>query len=104
MLEIIQNPILVATFWAFFIAQCLKLIIYGLKNRRVNFKLLLGSGGIPSSHSASVVALTTAVGRCEGWASSLFAATFIVAIIIIGDAVGVRRAAGHQAAVFKQNA
>lgn len=100
MLKAIQNPILKAVFWAFFITQCLKFLIYWLRNRKINFRLLLGYGGMPSSHSATIVALATAVGRCEGWTSSIFAVTLICAIIIISDAVGFRRAAGHQATIL----
>lgn len=102
MLGVLQNPILVATFWAFFIAQCLKFIIYGLKNRRIDFKLLLDYGGMPSAHSATVIAMATAVGRDVGVEEPLFAVTLICAIIIIGDAVGIRRAAGHHATVLNK--
>ncbi|HAV43512.1 TPA: acid phosphatase [bacterium] len=102
MLEILQNPILWATFWAWFIAQSLKFLIYGVRNRRINFRIFVGYGGMPSAHSATVISLATAVGRYEGWTSSLFAVIFIMAIIIITDAVVVRRAAGQQASVLNR--
>lgn len=104
MLEIIvtilQNKIFLSAVLAWLIAQLLKVIIYARKNRRINFRLLLGSGGMPSSHSATVMALCTAVGRIEGWDTSLFVASLIFAIIIMTDAVGVRRAVGQQARIL----
>jgi hypothetical protein len=80
----------------------LKVGIYAMTNKKFNFKLILGSGGMPSSHSATVMALTTAVGRTQGWHDPLWIITLIFAIVIMTDAVGVRRAAGHQAKVLNQ--
>lgn len=99
-LTIIQNKIFLATLLAWLIAQVLKIILYARKHRRMNFKLLLGSGGMPSSHSATVTALCIAVGRIEGWDTSLFIVSLIFAIIIMTDAVGVRRAVGQQARIL----
>jgi len=97
---IIQNKIFLATILAWLIAQVLKIILYARKQRRINFRLLLGSGGMPSSHSATVMALCIAVGRIEGWNTSLFIVSLIFAIIIMTDAVGVRRAVGQQARIL----
>jgi len=97
---ILQNKIFLASILAWLIAQVLKIIIYARKNRRINFRLLLGSGGMPSSHSATVMALCTAVGRIEGWDTSIFIVSLIFAIIIMTDAVGVRRAVGQQARIL----
>jgi len=97
---IIQNKIFLATILAWLIAQVLKIILYARKQRRINFRLLLGSGGMPSSHSATVMALCIAVGRIEGWDTSLFIISLIFAIIIMTDAVGVRRAVGQQARIL----
>lgn len=99
-LTILQNKIFLATILAWLVAQTLKIIIYARKNRRINFRLLLGSGGMPSSHSATVMALCTTVGRVEGWHTSLFIVSLIFAIIIMTDAVGVRRAVGQQARIL----
>ncbi|MEW6096654.1 MAG: divergent PAP2 family protein [bacterium] len=97
---ILQNKIFLATILAWLIAQVLKIIIYARKNKRINFRLLLGSGGMPSSHSATVMALCTAVGRVEGWQTSIFIVSLIFAIIIMTDAVGVRRSVGQQARIL----
>jgi hypothetical protein len=100
LVTILQNKIFLATILAWLVAQILKIIIYARKDRRINFRLLLGSGGMPSSHSATVMALCTAVGRIEGWHSSLFIISLIFAIIIMTDAVGVRRSVGQQARIL----
>lgn len=97
---ILENKIFLAAVLSWLIAQVLKIIIYARKNRRINFRLLLGSGGMPSSHSATVTALCTAVGKIEGWETSVFIVTLIFAIIIMTDAVGVRRAVGQQARIL----
>lgn len=99
-ITIFQNKIFLAAILAWLIAQVLKIVLYTAKYRRINFKLLLGSGGMPSSHSATVMALCIAVGRIEGWDTSLFIVTLIFAIIIMTDAVGVRRAVGQQARIL----
>ncbi|MEW6606511.1 MAG: divergent PAP2 family protein [bacterium] len=99
-ITILQNKIFLASVLAWLIAQVLKIIIYARKNRRINFRLLLGSGGMPSSHSATVMALSTAVGKIHGWDTPLFIVTLIFAFIIMTDAVGVRRAVGQQARIL----
>ena len=84
--------------WA--MAQIIKIIIYGAHNKKINWRLLFGSGGMPSSHSAFVCSMTTAIGINEGFNSSLFAVSAIMSLIVMYDAAGVRRAAGKQAAVI----
>jgi hypothetical protein len=84
------------------LAQSLKFIIYFVKKRGINFRVLLDYGGMPSAHSATVVALATSVGREVGWESPLFIVAFIWAFITIGDAVIVRRAAGRQATILNR--
>lgn len=100
LVTIIENKIFLAAVLSWLIAQVLKIILYARKNRRINFRLLLGSGGMPSSHSATVMALCTAVGRIEGWGTSIFIVSLIFAIIIMTDAVGVRRSVGQQARIL----
>jgi hypothetical protein len=99
---IAKSPIFLATFWSFVLAQFLKFIIHFVRKKGVNFRVLLGYGGMPSAHAASVVALTTSVGRSLGWDSPLFVVSFIWAFITIGDAVVVRRAAGRQATILNK--
>ncbi len=84
--------------WA--VAQGLKLITWALSAREWNFKRLVEPGGMPSSHSAFVTSLATAIGMTVGFDSVLFALSFAFAMIVMYDASGVRRAAGKQAKVL----
>ena len=63
---------------------------------------MFGSGGMPSSHSALIVAMATSVGRCVGFASTQFAIAACVAAIVMYDAANVRRAAGKQAELLNK--
>ena len=69
---------------------------------RWNLRRFVETGGMPSSHSASVAALTTAVGLWHGYSSGLFAVTLYFSLIVMYDAAGLRRAAGRQAAVLNR--
>jgi hypothetical protein len=69
---------------------------------RWNLRRFVETGGMPSSHSASVAALSTAVGLQEGFGSALFGVTLYFSLIVMYDAAGLRRAAGKQAAVLNR--
>jgi acid phosphatase family membrane protein YuiD len=69
---------------------------------RWNLRRFVETGGMPSSHAASVAALSTAVGMEEGFRSTLFAVTLFFSLIVMYDAAGLRRAAGRQAAVLNR--
>ena len=79
------------------LAQLLKIAIVGFTERRTAFDRLVETGGMPSSHSAAVSALATAVGIEHGWDSTLFAIAAVFGVIVMYDATGIRRAAGLQA-------
>lgn len=79
------------------VAQILKLIIVGATERRFAPERLLETGGMPSSHSAAVVALAISLGIREGWGSPYFALAAVFGGIVMYDATGIRRAAGMQA-------
>lgn len=100
--EILQNDVLWVSILAMLMAQGLKLLYFGLKTRQLNFRLLTSTGGMPSSHSAFVMALSTGVGLRLGWSSPLFAVAFIFSMIVMYDAAGIRRAAGKQARILNQ--
>lgn len=87
---------------AWVIAQALKVIVVSVRRRRLDFRAWAETGGMPSSHSAMVAALTTAVGRIDGLASSAFAIAVIFSFVVMYDAQGVRRAAGLQAAILNR--
>ncbi|MEM5947623.1 divergent PAP2 family protein [Spirochaetia bacterium 38H-sp] len=96
------SPVFLSAFFSWFGAQLLKVIIDTLKRRArkkedVVSTLLWKTGGMPSSHSSLVTALTTSIGFVEGITSPLFIMSFFYAAIIIRDAMGVRKAAGLQA-------
>jgi len=86
--------------WA--IAQVLKVGLISVRKRHLDLRVLAETGGMPSSHSAIVAALTTSVGRLNGVTSDTFAIALIFSIVVMYDAQGVRRAAGRQAAVLNR--
>ncbi|WP_050616237.1 divergent PAP2 family protein [Bacillus testis] len=101
-MAIFQNFPLVSAFVAIFFAQFVKVPITFLATRRIDWSLLTSTGGMPSSHSAAVTALATAIAYESGLQSPLFAIAVIFAVITMFDAKGVRRQAGEQAAVLNQ--
>ncbi len=98
--SIFANYPFISAVIAMLLAQVLKLFYYLYKEKKINFRYLVLSGGMPSSHSALVAALATAVGLQEGFGTSLFAVAVCFALIVLYDAAGVRRAAGKQAKVL----
>ncbi|MDB9537776.1 divergent PAP2 family protein [Dolichospermum planctonicum CS-1226] len=100
--EIINNRVLLVALVACFVAQGLKLIIELVKHQKLNVRVLVTTGGMPSAHSALVTALADGVGQTLGWASPEFALAAVFAIIVMYDAAGVRQAAGKQARILNQ--
>ena len=87
---------------AAFFAQLIKFIIFTIKSKKINFKIFTTTGGMPSSHSAGVMGLSTSVGLIKGFDSIVFAIALGYALITMYDAAGVRRAAGKQAACLNK--
>ena len=85
-----------------FFAQVIKFILFTVKSRRVNFKIFSTTGGMPSSHSAGVMGLSTMVGILQGYDSILFAMSLGFSLIIMYDAAGLRRAAVKTAACLNK--
>jgi uncharacterized protein len=98
--QVFMNYPLVSALVAVTLAQLLKFFYFLFKDKKINFRYLVLAGGMPSSHSSMVIALSTAVGIQEGWKSPLFAMAIIFASVVLYDAAGVRRAAGKQAKVL----
>ncbi|KAK6260551.1 Protein of unknown function DUF212 - like 1 [Theobroma cacao] len=94
------NPTFVSGLLAWFIAQSMKVFLNFFVERKWDFRILFASGGMPSSHSALCTALTTSVAICHGIADSLFPVCLGFSLIVMYDAIGVRRHAGMQAAVL----
>ena len=88
---------------AWVIAQAAKFVITLILNRdELSPGILISSGGMPSSHTATVCALTTAVVLEQGFGSTLFAICGVLSFIVMYDATGVRRSAGEQAQTLNQ--
>jgi uncharacterized protein len=99
---ILDNRVLLISLAACLLTQAMKLVIELVKNQKLNFRVLVETGGMPSSHSALVVALASEVGLNSGWKSTEFAIATVVAFIVMYDAAGVRQAAGKQARILNQ--
>ena len=100
--ELVHNRIFVSAVLGWFIAQVLKTIIHLFLTKQFVAERMIGSGGMPSSHSATVCALATATGMVYGGGSFEFAMAVILAIIVMHDAMGVRRETGIQAKVINE--
>lgn len=100
--EIAVNFPLWTAIISFFVAQLIKITREFIKTKKINIYLMISSGGMPSSHSSFVTAMTTAVGFREGFNSSVFAIAAVTSIVVMYDAAGVRRAAGKQAEVINK--
>ena len=92
-----KNQVLVSSVTGWVVAQLLKTIIDCMLNKSFSPERLVGSGGMPSSHSSTVCALVVSSGLCFGVSSFEFAVSFILAAIVMYDATGVRRETGKQA-------
>lgn len=101
-MALFSNFPLWAALSAIIFAQVIKIPIKLIVARELSFKLAFSTGGMPSSHSAAVTALTTAIGITEGVTSSVFALSCIFSVITMYDASGVRRQAGEHAAVLNK--
>ncbi len=99
---IIEYKYIVVPFFVWFFIQLFKLITEIIKTKKFNFKKIMQAGGMPSSHTAVVVSLTTMVGKSEGITSPIFGVSLIFAFIVMYDAAGVRRAAGKQAKILNK--
>lgn len=99
---IIEYKYLTIPFIAWWVAQILKFILNLIMYKEFNASRLVGSGGMPSSHSSFVVSLATIIGLGEGLTSPAFALAMGFALITMYDAAGVRRSAGKQARIINR--
>ncbi len=98
--QLSQNHVFVTVLVAWFIAQAAKVFLGLITEKRFNFKWFVDTGGMPSSHAATVSALACAIGLRYGLRSPVFAITLVFAWIILMDAQGFRRSAGKQAEIL----
>ena len=102
LMDFITNEVLISAAVGWCVAQVLKTIIHICVTKKFDAERLVGTGGMPSSHSATVCGLATAVGINHGLGSTEFAIAFILAIVVMYDALGVRRETGKQAIVINE--
>lgn len=101
-MAIFQNIPLLAALFGILFAQFVKIPVAFLLTRKLDWKLMTSTGSMPSSHSAAVSALTTAIAYEAGLDSPLFAVSAIFAVIVMFDATGIRYQAGQQAVIINQ--
>ena len=95
-----QYRYLIVPFVTWFCVQTFKVLWELATTKKFNFKRIIGAGGMPSSHTAIVVSITTMVGRSQGINSVIFAVSLIFSLVVMYDACGVRRQAGKQARIL----
>ena len=101
-LDIAHNTILMITLSVWAVAQCIKVFLGAIQERRFDFRWFIGTGGMPSSHTAGSCALATTCGLKLGFGSETFALAAAFALVTMFDAQGVRRATGQQAQILNQ--
>lgn len=101
-MDYLFNFPLIAAILSILFAQFVKVPIQFIAIRKWDWSLLTSTGGMPSSHSGAVTALSTAIALQEGFDSTMFAISAIFSVIVMFDASGVRRHAGRQATVLNQ--
>ncbi len=100
--ELFSNPFLITGLASWFVAQVAKTIIYAIINKKIQWERMVGDGGMPSGHSATVTSIATISMLYYGPSSYEFAISAILAIIVCHDAMGVRREAGKQAVLLNE--
>jgi acid phosphatase family membrane protein YuiD len=106
-MELFSNPIFLSAIFSLLIAQFLKSVVNIFRSKTRSFRELLltffwKTGGMPSSHSALAVSIATAIAIREGLDTSIFILALFFSLVVIRDALGVRRAAGLQAKALNQ--
>ncbi len=99
---LLRNDILVCAFISWAVAQAIKVIINMLVMKRFDWRRIFGMGGMPSSHTSFLVALTVMVAMREGMDSTIFALSLAMTAVVIYDAMGVRYQTGKQGHVLNR--
>ena len=100
--EMMNNKYIIVPMFIWLGIQSFKVLWDLVKEKKLNFKRIIGAGGMPSSHSAVVCSLAALVGKYEGVDTAIFGVAVVLALIVMYDAAGVRRAAGKQAKLLNQ--
>ena len=101
-MSLFQNRMLLSSLYSCAAAQILKTIIYWITNKKLDLHRIVGDGGMPSGHSATVTALATTAAIEYGLDSPVFAIAAILAIVVMHDAMGVRLEAGKHAKIINE--
>lgn len=102
LMSLVTNKYIYVPFLLWFCVQTFKVVCDLVKQRKFNFKRIMGAGGMPSSHTATVMSLATLIGKYEGVDTAIFALSLIFSFIVMYDAAGIRRAAGKQAKLLNK--
>ena len=100
MSDLWHNQILVISLVSWAAAQIIKVIVVLVQEKRIAWNYFITSGGMPSSHSSTVTALTTAIAFQEGLGSDYFSLAAVLAVIVMYDAAGVRQSVGEHSAIL----
>jgi acid phosphatase family membrane protein YuiD len=100
--EIAVNHVFNVTILSWIAAQSLKVFLGVLRTKRFDFRWFIGTGGMPSAHSAGSTALAVVVGQDYGFDSAFFALAAVFAMVTMFDAQGVRRSSGKQAVLLNK--
>lgn len=102
MVDLLHNRVLIAALLGWFVAQGAKVVISIIKTKKFDPERLNGAGGMPSSHSCMVTALTVSIAMTEGMDSAAFALAVIFTFVTLYDAMGVRWQAGLHARMLNK--
>jgi acid phosphatase family membrane protein YuiD len=100
--QIVTNHMLIAPIISWAVCQVLKVITNLIATKEFDIKKITSDGGMPSAHTATVISLAVVAGWVEGYNSAIFAVALVFAVVIMRDAVGVRRETGKNASAIKR--
>lgn len=98
--DFFHNYVLVVALISWAVAQIIKVVLVLIETKQIRLERMVGSGGMPSSHSATVCSVVVALARSIGVTSPLFAVAFVIAAVVMHDAMGVRLEAGKHARII----
>lgn len=99
---LLSNRPLASAIIAWALAQFLKMVLFAFLERQINWRRLIDTGGLPSAHSAFVTGLASGVGVASGLHSSEFAVAAVFALVVMYDAMSLRREAGKHADILNE--
>ena len=101
-MDLFENKALIAAILAWFAAQVIKVLLVLFDEKRLDLSKMISSGGMPSSHSALITAMTASVGKTTGLESVAFAIAAVTSLVVMYDAANVRREAGKHAELLNK--